>query len=415
MPYYRRNVYILSVTVFLASLSWQQIMPFLPMFLKQIGGGGRHLDTWISVVFASQSLAAIIMQPFWGKLGDTHGRKPMIIRAGLCLAGVYYAMSLCHNPWQLIACRFLNGALTGFIPGSFALIATNTPEEEAPKSMATVQAASNVGLIIGPLVGIALANAVGYRGSMQVSGTAVLISTLVVWWLVQEPNKVAMIEKTSLIEDFGIALRSRVQSSVLLVMLLAWAYGSAISPYLILHLGTLAMPVPPWLASITRWLHIGPASHWLPAVIFSLPAAAFVVSARRWTGVGARRGYAWAILVGLVGGGLGAVALFVVRDIWLFGLIYLVTGICTASLGPSIAAITCTKVDESFRGRAYAIQQSAGTIGALLSPLAAGYISTSWGRPGVFLFVGCIFLSGAVMFKGMARRWEKAEAPTVTS
>lgn len=407
MPYYRRNVYILSVTVFLASLSWQQIMPFLPMFLKQIGGGGRHLNMWVAVVFATQALAAIIMQPFWGKLGDTHGRKPMIIRAGICLAGVYFLMSLCHAPWQLVVCRFLNGALTGFIPGSFALIATNTPEEEAPKAMATVQAASNVGQILGPVIGTALAVALGYRGSMRLSGAAVLISTLVVLWLVKEPNKVAMIEKTSLIEDFGIALRSKVQSSVMLIVMLSWAYGTAIAPFLILHLNTLDMSAPSWLLTVTRALHLPSLNHWLPAVIFSLPAAAFVFTARRWTEVGSKKGYAWTIMVGMIGGGLGAVALFFTHSIWLFALIYLTTGICTATLGPSIAAITCTKVEESFRGRAYGIQQSAGTIGSLLAPLAAGFISTTWGRPWIFPFIGVLFLTGALAFRRMAGRWGK--------
>ncbi len=406
MPYYRRNVYILSVTVFLASLSWQQVMPFLSDYLKELGAApGKQLFFWTSIVFAVQSLAAIIMQPLWGKMGDTHGRKPMIIRAGLCLAGVYYAMALCHTPFQLAICRFLNGALTGFIPGSFALIATNTPEDEAPKSMATVQAVSNVGLIIGPIVGTILASLLNYRGSMVVSGTAVLLSTLVVWWLVQEPNKVALVEKTSLIEDFGIAFRSRVQMAVLFAVMLSWAYGTAITPYLIGHLKSLGGEVPRWLATTLSSLHMD-----LSGAIFSLPALAFVISARAWTAVGARRGYNWTIVLGLAGGGIGALILFFVHDIWLFGAIYFLTGLSMSTLGPSIAAVTCTKVDESFRGRAYGIQQSVGTLGSLMSPLIAGAVGSAWGRPAIFIFVGTMFLSGSFIFRGLSRNW-KSEAP----
>ena len=390
MPYYRRNIYILCVSIFLATMSWNQVVPFLPKFLQQIGAG-RHLNLWIGVVFAVQSVAAMIMMPLWGKIGDTYGRKPMIIRAGLCLAGVYFGMSLCHAPWQLVLCRFLNGALTGFIPGSMALIATNTPEQEAPRCIATAQTASNVGLIIGPMVGAVLAMRFGYRGSMVVSGTAVLVSTLLVWLLVAEPNKVSVVEKTSLIQDFGIALRSRVQRSIMFVVMLSWIYGAAISPYLILHLESLGKGTPDWL----------------PAAIFALPAAAFVLAAYRWTTVGEWWGYDRTILVGLVGGGMGALALFFVRDIRLFGAIYFTTGICTATLGPSIAAITCTRVEESFRGRAYGIQQSAGTLGGLFSPLVAGLIATHWDRAAIFAFVGSMFLLGGVVFKGMARYWGK--------
>jgi len=390
MPYYRRNIYILSVTIFLATLSWNQVVPFLPKFIKQIGGG-QNLNYWIAVVFAVQSLAAIIMMPLWGKLGDTYGRKPMIIRAGLCLAGVYYGMSLCQAPWHLAVCRFANGALTGFLPGSFALIATNTPEDQAPRYIATAQTASSVGLIIGPMVGAVLAMRFGYRGSMVVSGTAVLISTLLVWLLVAEPNKVSVVEPTSLVQDFGIALRSRVQSSIMFVVMLSWGYGAAISPYLILHLESLG----------------GDAPKWLPAAIFALPAAAFVLSAYRWTSTGEWWGYDRTILVGLLGGGMGALALFFVRDIWVFGLVYFATGVCTAALGPSIAAVTCTRIEESFRGRAYGIQQSAGTLGGLFAPLIAGAIATHWNRAAIFVFVGSVFLSGALVFRGMARRWGK--------
>lgn len=401
MPYYRRNVYILSVTVFLASLSWQQVMPFLSDYLKELGATGKQQIFWTSIVFSVQSLAAIIMQPLWGKMGDTHGRKPMIIRAGLCLAGVYFGMALCHTPFQLAVCRFLNGALTGFIPGSFALIATNTPQEEAPKSMATVQAASNVGLIIGPVIGTVLASLLSYRGSMVVSGAAVMISTAVVWWLVQEPNKVVLVEKTSLIEDFGIAFRSKVQLAVLFAVMLSWAYGSAISPYLIGHLKSLSGEVPQWLSVNLARVHLD-----LSGVVFALPALAFVVSARAWTQFGTRKGYNWTIIIGLAGGGIGAMALFAAHNIWLFGAIYFLTGLCTATLGPSIAAVTCTKVDEAFRGRAYGIQQSVGTIGSLVSPLIAGAVASAWGRPAIFIFIGALFMCGCVVFRGLSRNWK---------
>jgi DHA1 family multidrug resistance protein-like MFS transporter len=391
MPYYRRNIYILSVTVFLASLSWQQIVPFLPKFLREIGGGGPYFKLWVGLIFASQSLAAIIMQPFWGKLGDSYGRKPMIIRAGFCLAGVYFAMSMCRAPWQLVACRFLNGALTGFIPGSFALVGTNTPEQEAPRYVAILESTSNVGLIVGPAVGAFLARMAGYRCSMVVSGAAVLLSTLVVWLYVQEPNKVAPAEKTSLIQDFGIALRSPVMSSLMFVMMLAWMFGNCINPFLVLHLETLSGWCP--------W--------WLPAVTYSLPGLAFVLAAYRWSCIGQDWGYHRNILIGLTGGAIGAIILFTVHNVWVFAAVYFLMGICLATLSPAIGALTCTKVPEEFRGRAYGIQQAAGTFGSLAAALIASQIASFFGYHGIFLFVGLLFLFGAFTFKGMVRLWPK--------
>ncbi|MDR3707516.1 MAG: MFS transporter [Capsulimonadaceae bacterium] len=391
MPYYKRNILVLSVTVFLASLSWQQIVPFLPKFLKEIGGGGPHFETWVSVIFAAQSLAAMIAQPSWGKLGDTFGRKPMILRAGLCLAGVYYAMSLCRSPWQLALCRFLNGALTGFIPGSFALVSTNTPEEKAPRYVALLESTSNVGLIVGPTIGAVLARFAGYRMSMVMSGTAILISTIAVWFLVEEPNKTVIAEKTSLLQDFREAFRSPVLASLLVTIGLAWSYGNSINPYLVLH-----------LESLSGW-----RPWWLPALTYSLPGIAFVLVAYRWSLAGQKWGYDKNIMIGLGGGAIGALLLYGAHNIWLFALVYFATGILMATLSPGVGAVTCTMVPQEFRGRAYGIQQAAGTLAAFLCILATGQVARTFGYHAIFLFVSVLFIAGFFVFRNFVRKWEK--------
>ncbi|MCE5314627.1 MAG: MFS transporter [Armatimonadota bacterium] len=389
MPYYRRNLCVLSLTIFLAAASWNQIIPFLPLFLKQMGVG-KSLYAWVSIVFALQSISSIAAQPFWGKLGDNYGRKVMVIRAGFCLMGIYFAMSVCNAPWQLALLRFLNGALTGFIPGSVTLIATNTPSEYAPRSVATAQAASAAGLIVGPALGGLLGVLVGYRGAMLVSGFAVLISTLLVWWLVQEPNKPRDVEKTSLAQDFLIALRSPVQLAILAGIFFAWIFSNAINPYLTLYLGEMS------------------TAEWLVGIIYALPAVAFVLSAHMWTRLGERVGFERIVLLGLAGGGFCAAVLALAHSVWVFALLYFVTGIWMASVQPGTAALTCVEVDESFRGRAYGIQQSAGTLGGFVAPLAAGRISSMFGLRSIFLLVGIILLFGAITFKLLIARWRDA-------
>lgn len=403
MPYYRRNLIVLSATIFLAALSWNQIMPFLPFFLEEMGIKGDNREWWIGIVFAAQAAASIIAQPFWGKLGDTYGRKPMIIRAGFFLSCIYLAMSFCQTPWQLLIIRFLNGALTGFIPGSFALIATNTPEELAPRSVATAQTASAVGQIAGPALGGLLAANFGYRGSMIVSGVAVLVSTITVWILVEEPNKVAPLEKTSLIEDFKISLRSPVQVSILFAVMLSWIFGQSINPYLAPYLRELSGG-----SLSVRDLNVS------VGVIVAMPAVAFILAAHYWSRLGERLGYDRTILFGLVGGGIGTFILAVAPNLWIFGVLYFIVGLVLAAIAPSIAAITCTKVDESFRGRAYGIQNSAGTIGGMTAPIIAGYIATTAGYTSIFIFVGTIFVSGAFIFQTLVKRWNTKKMRRLT-
>lgn len=415
MPYYRRNLIVLCIAILLAGISWNQVIPFLPLFMKDLGVKS-HFNLWVGGVYAAQSLAAMIAMPFWGKMGDQRGRKRMIIRAGICLAGIYFGMSVCRTVEQLAVLRFLNGALTGFVPGSFALIATNTPQGQAPRAVAWAQTFSYAGLIIGPGLGGLLAGIWGYRGSMLLSGVVVLLSTLLVLWLVQEPNKASAVEKTSLIEDFVISLKSPVQLSLLFALAMFLAFGGAINPYLALHLERLSGVLPHW----------PPKQFWFGAV-FSLPAISFVISAQMWTRLGERHGYHKMIVVGFVGGAVGALCLAFISNIWLFAAFYFLTGIWLAAISPSVGAITCTRVEESFRGRAYGIQQSAGTFGGLIVPFFVALTLIPLGIHYVFAFVGVLFLFSSFAFSRLTCRWPRevceassesdpsAQAPIITS
>ncbi|MCX8052432.1 MAG: MFS transporter [Armatimonadetes bacterium] len=392
MPYYRRNIYVLSITIGLASLSWYQVIPFLPLFIGEMGTPRTMLPYWVGVAFAAQSLGSMLFQPLWGKLADSYGRKPMILRAGFCLSIIYFSMSVCRTPWQLAILRFLNGALTGYIPGSYALIATNTPEEIAPQYVATAQAVSNIGLIAGPALGGLLASLVGFRGSMLVAGAAVLLSTLVVLCLVEERNRVRPDTQTGLAADFRTALCSPLQLSILFAVMFAWIFGSAISPYLTLHL---------------KGFNSG-APEWIVGVVYSLPAVSFILTARWWTSLGEKWGYQRSIEIGLIGGGIGSLVLAFVHNIWIFGAVYFATGVFVSALSPSISGLTISRIEESFRGRAYGIQQSAGTFGGFIAPLVAAKVSAVWGIPGIFVFVGTVLIVGSAIFRSLVKRWPRA-------
>lgn len=386
MPYYRRNLYVLCFTIFLASVSWNQVVPFLSLFLKDLGVKDNLL-WWTGFVFAIQAFASILAQPVWGKIGDSVGRKPMILRAGIALVLIYFGMSLCTRPWELAVLRFMNGALTGFIPGSITLIATNTPEEYAPRSVAAAQAVGAAGTIAGPALGQWLAEAVGYRGSMQISSIFVLFSTFLVWRLVTEPNKVQPGEKTSLFQDFMISVRSPVVASVMFTMMIGAAFGSCISPFLILHLNKLGCA--------------------FSGIVFAVPAVAFVLTARYWTHGGEIFGFPRIIIWGFAGGAVACAVLAYMRGVWSFVSIYFLAGVFMTALSPAAAAIICTKVPEDFRGRAYGMQGAAGTFGALWSPMVASFISTAYGIPAIFVMLAVLFALSIVYLHALFRRWTK--------
>lgn len=390
MPYYRRNLLILSTAIFFTAVSWNQVIPFLPLFMQEMGVEKQSLLTWVGIVFALQSSASIITMPYWGKLGDKYGRKPMAIRAGLCLSAIYVAMTFCQTPFQLAILRFLNGALTGFVPMSMALIATNTPQDEAPKYLATAQTCSAAGQILGPAIGGLMAEVFGYRGTMWVSGTAVFLSTLLVTLMVKEPNRPEVVEQTSLLQDFAISLRSKVLAAIMLTVMVFGIYIAAVNPILALYLSQIngeSTPV------------------WLSGLVYSLPPVALMLTAHLWTSFGRRSGYERGIQIGLIGAGVTAALLAFVHSIWMFAAVYFFSGIFLAAIWPSTSSLIVTKVHAEFRGRAYGMHQSATMLGTLIAPLAATRIAGMYGLASVFVFAALVAFVGALVFPMLVRQW----------
>src|SRR5690625_2876132 len=278
MPYYRKNLIVLWITSFLAGASWNLVVPFLPLYLGELGATDSNISQWSGLVYSMHFLSALIMMPIWGKLSDRFGRKPMTIRAGFSLAAIYFAMSMATAPWQLAFFRFLNGALTGFIPMSTALLATNTPKQYASRYVASLQTAVASGNLLGPALGALLAGLFGIRGAMRVSGTAVLVSALLVLWLVQERHRPTEgAEPSKLIDDFRIALTSPILLIILLINVLASIGSVGIQPILALHVEDL-------LAIQSQSIPAGMHESVIAAV-FMLPAIGFVLTATRWVPV----------------------------------------------------------------------------------------------------------------------------------
>jgi hypothetical protein len=58
MVYYRRNLLVLSLTTFLATCSWNQVVPFLPLFIKELGVNSK-LVFWMGMTLVDQTVDVI--------------------------------------------------------------------------------------------------------------------------------------------------------------------------------------------------------------------------------------------------------------------------------------------------------------------------------------------------------------------
>ena len=116
MDLWRKNLYVLWATQFIAMVGMNLVVPFLPFYIRQLGvTNDAEVVRWSGLVFAGPFVSSFFATPIWGNLGDRYGRKPMVIRAlfGLALSQVLIGFS--QNVMQVFLFRIFQGAISGFI------------------------------------------------------------------------------------------------------------------------------------------------------------------------------------------------------------------------------------------------------------------------------------------------------------
>jgi MFS transporter, DHA1 family, tetracycline resistance protein len=139
----------LIALIFLNMLGFGIVVPLLPFY-------GKAFDAppWqIALIFSAFSVGTFFGEPFWGRLSDKYGRKPLLISTivanGLC----YLALAFAPNAWAAILIRLAGGLFSGNGSIIQGYIADVTPPERRTRSMSWMGAAWNVGLIVGPTLG----------------------------------------------------------------------------------------------------------------------------------------------------------------------------------------------------------------------------------------------------------------------
>ena len=153
----------LIAVIFINMLGFGIIVPLLPFYAQSMSA-----EPWqISLIFSAYAMGGFFGEPFWGRLSDKWGRKPLLIStiSGNCLC--YLALAFAPNVLTAFIIRFLGGLASGNGAVIQGYIADVTPPERRARMMSRQGAAWNVGMIVGPAVGGAFAHVgsgpIGFR------------------------------------------------------------------------------------------------------------------------------------------------------------------------------------------------------------------------------------------------------------
>lgn len=394
MESWQKNLWLLWFGALVTSASYSMVVPFLPLFLLQIGVH-QHTEMWSGVLFSVSFLMGALISPYWGSLADRYGRKPMILRSGFSLFVVYILTAFVTNPYELLALRALQGLLAGYIPGAIALIATNTPEEKVGYALAFMSTSTATGNIVGPLLGGGIAKLFSNRVAFASAGIMVFLSTLLVLWFVTEEKFVPSKKRSSVISDFKVAAGNKPFMVLLTLTLLTSLSIMTIEPVLTLYIAQIG-------GSLKN-------ASLVSGIVFSLAGIATILFAPRWGKLSEKVGFRTILVTGLLGGAIGNMMQIPFHSVVGFSIVRFLYGAFFSAVFPALNGLVVQTTESSFRGRAFGLNQTASQLGTMLGPLIGGYIGGAFSVHSIFwvtgglLLVTTVFAFRSTVLRGLRR------------
>lgn len=145
----KKPLIIIFLTVFIYLLGFGIVIPTIPLMSTQLGATAFETGLLLS----AYSLMQFLFSPFWGRLSDRHGRRPILL---ICLLGEVFSYLLfaqARNLELLFLARILSGFFGASISTASAYISDITPPNERSKGMALIGAAFGLGFLFGPAIG----------------------------------------------------------------------------------------------------------------------------------------------------------------------------------------------------------------------------------------------------------------------
>jgi DHA1 family multidrug resistance protein-like MFS transporter len=360
---------------------------FLPFYLKTLGElDNDQAALWSGLVAAGGAGVMAVSAPLWGIVSDRRGRKPMVLRAMFAAAITVGLMGVAAAPWHLLGLRLIEGAFTGTVTASTALVAASAPKDKLGYSLGLISMAVFSGASLGPFLGGVLADWIGYRATFGVSAAMLASAGVIVLIFVQErftppvrvprgPERGLMALRQSTAWLMAPMLLTMI--AVLFVVRLAQMGVRPIMPLYVEELGGYGDKHAASIAGLAFGL-LGLTS-----------AFSSVFLGRRGDRAGHRK-----ILLGCTfGAGLLYLPMAFVGNAWQLVVLQGLFGIAAGGLIPAANAIVANATPGERRGFIYGVTAGASSLGGFFGPLAGAAIAASLGFRATFVGTALLLLA----------------------
>jgi len=371
-------------------------LPIFPFLALELGA----TPTSTTIAMGAYSLGQLIASPYWGRLSDRVGRKPILV-TGL-IGGVisYIWIANASSVYELGAARLFGGLMAGNIGAAFAAAADLADDKTRARNMGLLGAAVGLGFIAGPALGGLLigdtATREGFALVCYVSAALGALATLTALVLFREtlrpeartqkggerPRRLSMLmSRPSLTRFIGVTFLVIAAQALMEVTFGLWADVEL------------------------RW---GPRE-----VGWTLAALGFGAVLLQGGGAGAAAralGERLTLLIGLAlfAAGFGGLAVSHAVETMAVSLVALTIGIGLAT--PALNSLIAAQASEQERGAVMGLSQSASALGRVAGPLGAGALFDYFGTGAPFAVAALLILAALFVALGEPAR-QTADAP----
>jgi MFS transporter, DHA1 family, multidrug resistance protein len=383
---WRRNLYIIWASQFIAMMGMNLVVPFLPFYIRELGvTNPEAIASWSGLVYAGPFFLSFFFTPLWGILGDKYGRKAMTVRAIFGLALSQALIGFSPNVEMLFFFRMIQGVLSGFVASALTLVSATTPREKTGYAIGVLQTASASGTVIGPLVGGSLADMFGYRPLFFIVAALCALSGIVVIKYVRETHeqRVESVSFHTLIDNYRYALRSKSIRTALGIILLSQAAILMIQPIFSLYVDSLEINKE-YLATIS-------------GAIFSTTGLAMIISAPWWGKRNDVKSYKNNLTVAIIGSGMAFAAQGLVTQAYQLIILRAIQGLFLGGLLPTLYSYVTKNSSDERRGGIIGIASSFSVLAAMIGPPLGGLIAAEVGLRENFFITGGILFSAVIL------------------
>ena len=388
---WKKNLYIAWVGCFFTGASFSLVMPFIPIYIEQLGAPQNKIEFYSGLSISVTALSGAIFSPIWGNLADRRGRKLMMLRAAAGMTITMGSLAFVPNVFWLLVIRFFNGVLAGYIPNATAMIASQAPREKNGWALGTLATGAVAGNLIGPSMGGFLAETVGIQNVFLVTGAILLANTLMTLFFVKEDfQPIAKKNMVSTKEVFKSVKKPSILIGLFITTLILQIGITSISPILTLYIRDLG-------GEMDNILFIS-------GLIVSVAGVSTFISSPILGKIGDKVGNQRVLFCGLIFSLICIFPMSMVQTPFQLGLLRFFMGFSTGALMPSINTLISKLTPVEGVSRIFSFNNMFTNLGQVMGPLVGSTVANGYGYRSVFVATSLLITANIVLtffnFKG---------------